>query len=178
MKTRKMTILSFSGFLILFVSSFVWFFYENARASSVHHAVSMAQTVLSASEAELARERALGMARSPDNGVEKVIPQNREESTLIREFSQASATTGAKVQSCTFTTEAASSENTPHTGNMASNVIRVQMTVSGTTEQVLDFVDTLQSNRRMSLVNSFDYQVTSAGTQITLNLGFPYNGQG
>ncbi len=181
MMTRRASLYGFVALLLFAVLALTMFFYENNLASAKHQALSAAESSFIAQRVELARDRAVVKRVSFTSEQVKNVPQKRDESSLIRELSQTAVQTGAQVQSLTFNSSSGKQGNDTNGTKMngsIKNVVSLQVIAAGTTKQLLDFIDSLQTNARLVIVKDCDISVDSSRAQITAQLDFPYSAQG
>ncbi len=172
--TNKYSFFGLIVVLLLSVSSVIWFYYESHVSSVAHNTLMAGRASYNMEQAELARDKANNEKKDSNPNQSKTIPQSSEEPGLIREIGNVSLQSGVQLQSLTFGSNAfVNPQNRTVTARAAKTAENVQIIVSGTTKQLLNFIDSLQSNSRLSIVNNCDLS-NSSKTQMSVQIDFPY----
>lgn len=177
-KMKPINLLLFIILPLFTVSAFTWFMYAYHLASVKHQALVSAETVFGMTQAEISKQRAVLKRTMGPTSLQKNLPNDPDESGLIKEISSCAVHSGSQVQSLTFSGLKDTSSNRDNKVQVSTNSVNVQVIATGTTNQLLTFVERVQADQRQAFVRNCVLSVQQSQTQLTVDLSFPYVKQG
>jgi hypothetical protein len=182
--------LLFAALSIAVVGSGVWYFTESRRAAQASDNLTTQQLSLANAQAMVKRlQKQLEQLQTPAQTV-SILPKSADQPGLLRELENSQKQNHVTVVSAAFTDSAGDkSGDASNTGSTrpnsaaskppsmaAVNVSSVQVTlqVTGSPDNLLGFIHSVQTAERVAVVKSFDLSMSDQKGTLSLVLNFPY----
>jgi hypothetical protein len=183
--------LLFAALSIAVVGSGVWYFTESRRAAQASDNLAVQQLSLANTQATVKRlQKQLEQLQTPAQTV-SILPKSADQPGLLRELENSQKQNHVTVVSAAFTdsagdksgaasnsvsTSGANSAASKPPSMAAANVSSVQVTlqVTGSPNNLLGFIHSIQTAERVAVVKSFDLSLGDQKGTLSLVLNFPY----
>jgi hypothetical protein len=182
--------LLFAALSIAVVGSGVWYFTESRRAAQASDNLATQQLSLANAQATVKRlQKQLEQLQTPAQTV-SILPKSADQPGLLRELENSQKQNHVTVVSAAFTDSAGDKSGAaPNSGSTsansaaskppsmaAANVSSVQVTlqVTGSPDNLLGFIHSVQTAERVAVVKSFDLSLGDQKGTLSLVLNFPY----
>ncbi|SFU89341.1 hypothetical protein [Alicyclobacillus macrosporangiidus] len=183
--------LLFAALALAVAGSGAWYVVESRRAAQASDHLAMQQLSLANTQATVTSlQKQLEQMKNGNEAV-VVLPKSADQPGILRELENSQKLSHVTVTSAAFTDTSApqageasggsaaagqSSTGTAPSGTAASkgSSVQVSLQVTGSTDNLLAFVHSLQTNRRVVVVKSFDISMNGQQGTMSLTLDFPY----
>ncbi|GMA51871.1 hypothetical protein GCM10025857_32280 [Alicyclobacillus contaminans] len=165
---------------LLTIVSAVWFFVEYRNYSVHRRNFDTVQSQLLLLQEQLARAQAKPKNTTTAPATAQVTPKGANESSLMREIGNAVAKSGAKLQTVTFSSSTTGNSNPTSGGTgqvsapAGTQPLYADIQATGSTAQLLEFVNLIQTSDRLSVLRSFTMNAGQNGQTLEVQFNFPY----
>jgi hypothetical protein len=155
-----------------------WYIYEAHHEDRVHTELATAEGNILATQAQYVRDSDNLRTLQRELSSVKMAPMGPKETNLLREISQSEKSSGATVSAITFGTTQSNPLNSSQSKAISvvpgTNDLLVDIHVTGPSQAILDFVDYLQSNIRLSVLQTAEVSYQSSPPFLDVKMDFPY----